>query len=64
MAASLGNEDTHRSSDGLQQWSECVASGWLSQHQARDSNCDRPIAADAAAQPAPTDDAYPSAARF
>ena len=55
MAASLGNEDTHRSSGGLQQWSKCVAFGWLSQYQARDSSCDCPIATDAAAQPVPPD---------
>lgn len=51
MAASLGNEAVHRSFGGLHQWSECVAFGWLSQYQARDSSCDHPIATDAAAQP-------------
>ena len=50
MSASLGYEAVHRSSGDLQPWSECVASGWLSQHQAQDSSCDRPIATDAAAQ--------------
>ena len=51
MSASLESEAVHRSSGGLQPWSECVASGRLSQHQARDSSRDRPIATDAAAQP-------------
>lgn len=50
MSASLRNEAVHRSFGGLQPWRECVASGWLFHHQARDSSCDRPIAADAAAQ--------------
>ena len=53
MTASLRSETVHRSFGGLQQWSECVAFGWLSQHQARDPSCDRPIATDAAAQPVP-----------
>ena len=53
MSASLESEAVHRSFGGLQPWSECVASGWLSHHQARDSSCDRPIATDAAAQPVP-----------
>ena len=51
MAASLRSEAVHRSFGGLHQWSECVAFGWLSQYQARDSSCDCPIATDAAAQP-------------
>ena len=53
MTASLGHEAIHRSSGGLQQWSECVASGRLSQHRARDSSCDHSIATDAAAHPVP-----------
>ena len=55
MSASLGYEAVHRSSGDLQPWSECVASGWLSQYQARDSSCNCPIATDAAAQPVPPD---------
>ena len=58
MTASSKHEAAHRSFGGLQQWNECVAFGWLSQYQARDSSCDRPIATDAAAQPVPPDDAY------
>ena len=50
MSASLESEAVHRSSGGLQQWSECVAFDWLFQHQARDSSCNHSIATDAAAQ--------------
>lgn len=53
MSASSKHEAVHRSFGGLQQWSECVASGWLFHHQARDSSCDCPIATDAAAQAVP-----------
>ena len=53
MSTSLESEAVHRSSGGLQQWSEYVAFGWLFHHQARNSSCDRPIATDAAAQPVP-----------
>ena len=62
MSASLGHEAVHRSFVGLQQWSECVASGWLFHHRARDSSCNRPIAADAAAQPVPPDGLHQVAA--
>ena len=62
MAASLESEAIHRSFDGLQRWSECVASGWLSHHQARDSSYDHPIATDAATHPVPTDGLHQFAA--
>ena len=55
MSASLGYEAVHRSFDGLQQWSECVASDLLFHHRAQDSSCDHPIATDTAAQPVPPD---------
>ena len=53
MSASLESEAVHRSFGGLHQWSECVASGWLSQYQARDPSYDHSIATDAATHPVP-----------
>ena len=59
MAASLENEDTHRSSGGIQQESEnCDADENVSA-----ASCRR-RANSGTAQPDPPDDAHPSAARF